>query len=169
MMNDMMTHSIGVNDVLVNGMAVNNVMMNDVTAVPPLRLLVVEDEALVALAVESILTDCGYDVVGIANNLRSAMGIATAERPDLALVDMQLSGGDSGLAVAAALRTIGTPTMFVTGNCPTESGAETDAELALGCLHKPFTDAALTDAVRAVAAVLAGNPPTTLPGAFRLF
>ena len=132
---------------------------------PPLRLLVIEDEALVALEIESILRDVGYEIVGIADSLDGALAIASGTRPDLALVDMHLAEGQSGLTLAAALKARGTPTLFVTGNCPAEAGAG----LAIGCLHKPFSDRSLAGAVAVAGEILNGSTPETLPKAFHLF
>ena len=131
----------------------------------PMRLLIVEDEALVALEVESILGSAGHEVIGTADTLHEALEVAEAERPDLALVDIQLAEGNSGLDVAAALKARGIPTLFATGNCPTERGAG----LALGCLHKPFTDRSLASAIDVADAVLRGQTPTRLPQALHLY
>src|SRR5919107_3429438 len=101
-----------------------------------LRIMIVEDEALVALEIGGMLAMAGHEAVGQADDLPSAVAAAEAEKPDLALVDIQLAQGTSGLDVAAALRERGVPVLFATGNCPTERGRG----LALGCLHKPISD-----------------------------
>lgn len=125
-----------------------------------LRVLIVEDEALVALEIEGMLALAGHEAVARADDLPSAVAAAEAERPDLALVDVQLAQGASGIEVAAALRERGVPVIFATGNCPTERGRG----LAMGCLHKPISDRALAAAVGAAKALLDGEPlppPTT--------
>lgn len=141
--------------------------MGDGNATPDsaMRLLVIEDEALVALEIETILQTSGYEIVGIADTLADAVALATDHRPVLALVDMQLANGESGLTVAAALRDIGTASLFVTGNCPGDAGAT----IGIGCLHKPFNDRSLTIAVQAVRDVMAGAAPAELPGAFHIY
>ena len=65
-----------------------------------MKILIVEDEALVAMSMELVLEDHGHEVVDIADDLASAILAATHFRPELALVDMRLAGGDSGLHVA---------------------------------------------------------------------
>ena len=118
----------------------------------PLRVLVIEDEALVALEIELLLTNAGHKVVGVAEDRISAANLVqqVMPRPNLALVDMRLANGASGLQVAADFAVLGIAVLFVTGNCPAERGQG----LAVGCLHKPFTEAELLTAVATAEAVL---------------
>jgi CheY-like chemotaxis protein len=109
----------------------------------PRRILVAEDEGLVALEIETFLTGAGHDVVGTAARRADALALARLERPDLALVDVRLANGDSGLDLAADLAALGVPVLLVTGNCPQELGRA----VALGCLHKPFDERQLLTAV----------------------
>lgn len=131
----------------------------------PMRLLVVEDEALVAMEIETILESLGYDVIGVADTLADALALREAGQPMLALVDMQLANGESGLEIAAALRAHGTHSLFVTGNCPGDAGVD----LAIGCLHKPFNDRGLMNAVDAARAVMLGKLPGEVSGSFHLY
>jgi CheY-like chemotaxis protein len=131
-----------------------------------LRIMIVEDEALVAMEIEGMLAMAGHEAVAQADDLPSAVAAAEAEKPDLALVDIQLAQGTSGLDVAAALKERGVPVLFATGNCPTEKGRG----LALGCLHKPISDRALATAIEAAGAVLRGDPlPLRIPSALHLY
>lgn len=120
-----------------------------------LRILIVEDEAIVALQIEMFLEDAGHQVVGQADVYETAVQIAQSERPDLALVDVRLGRGSNGLDVAAALKQMDVPALLVTGNCP----AEPRSDIAIGCLHKPFNEKQIILAVEAVEAVLAGKAP----------
>lgn len=130
-----------------------------------MRLLVVEDQALVALEMEAYLAAAGRRVVGVAADRAGAAALGRAERPDLALVDLRLARGDSGLDVAADLAALGVPVLFVTGNCPEDRGRG----LALGCLHKPFGEAALLAAVAAAEAILKGRQPAPVPDGMHLY
>jgi CheY-like chemotaxis protein len=89
--------------------------MND-GSVEGLRLLVVEDEAMVAMLVEDMLTDLGCIVVAVAGSVAAA--IAFADRADAvfdgAVLDVNL-GGEKVFPVADALTTRGVPFMFATG------------------------------------------------------
>lgn len=130
------------------------------------RILVVEDEALVALEIQSGLEDVGHEIVGVADRTAAAGTLARAMKPDLALVDIRLARGDSGLDVAADLTRLGLPCLFVTGNCPLDRGIG----IAVGCLHKPFDEWQLIQAVAASMAVIRGAPaPNRLPRGFHLF
>ena len=130
-----------------------------------LRILVVEDEALLAMEMESILGDAGHEVVCLADDFESALACAEKTSPDLALLDIQLLRGSSGLDVASAFRTRGIPCLFVTGNCPVERGRG----LGVGCLHKPFDERSLVNAVSAADAVLHGGRPQNLPSGMHIY
>lgn len=130
-----------------------------------MNVLVVEDEAIVAMEIEQILAGAGYTIVGIADHQREAIAIAKASRPDMALVDVRLADGESGVDVAAALQHLGVPAMFVTGTCPRADGAG----IALACLHKPFSERGLLDSVAVLRALIAGQTPTGLPPTLHLY
>ena len=66
------------------------------------RILIVEDEALTVLALKRDLADLGYEVVGDASTAADALRAAEDNRADLVLMDIQLDGGISGVAAAAA-------------------------------------------------------------------
>ncbi|KAA2237246.1 response regulator [Salinarimonas soli] len=131
----------------------------------PLRLVIVEDEALLAMSMEDSLLDAGHEVLGVADDLASALALAGRTRPDLALVDVQLLRGSSGLDVAARFAELGIPCLFVTGNCPAERGRTA----ALGCLHKPADERSLLAAVVAARAVIRGEAPCALPSGMHLY
>jgi CheY-like chemotaxis protein len=96
------------------------------------RILVVEDEPLVAFESEHVLGDAGYEVVATVDCVADAGRVIASEALDLILTDMRLNGdGDGGdVARAAAERSI--PVLFVTGNPVLEH-----RHLAVGCLTKP--------------------------------
>ncbi|MDP8912816.1 MAG: response regulator [Pseudomonadota bacterium] len=112
---------------------------------------------------EDHLTDAGHQVVGIADTLQDAVNLIQETQPDLALVDIQLAEGCSGLDVARELNAHGVPCVFTTGNCPGR-----DIDDALGCLHKPFNHIQLIGAVNAANAVLVGET-ADIPREMHLF
>lgn len=124
-----------------------------------LRILVVEDEFLVAAMIEDTLVDAGHVVIGVEDDFAGAVKKATEERPDFVLLDMQLLGGRSGIDVARELKQLGIPCLFTTGNCASGRGDH----LALGCLHKPYTPNDLLAAVSAVRRIALGEPTGPLP------
>eukprot|EP01035_Chromulina_nebulosa_P027990 gene27990-36879_t len=128
-----------------------------------IRLLLVEDEPLVAFDNERFLVDEEFVIVATVDRVADAVQVIRGDDPiDLVLVDISLADG-SGLDVARAAYECGIAAMFVTGDCP--AGGE---EVALGCLAKPYAQRDLLAAISAVEAVLDGRPPKRLPGGFRI-
>ena len=130
-----------------------------------LRILVVEDEALVAMLIEDALTLYEHQVVGVAENVAAAMMIATREPIDLALCDIRLADGDRGVEVAARLGAVGIPSLYLSGNCP----PITDNPMVVGYMAKPFPTAALGRAVIAAHAVAHGCQPQAMPTGMQLY
>jgi CheY-like chemotaxis protein len=128
------------------------------------RLLVVEDEPLVAFDAEHLLRDAKYEIVATVDRVADALAeIADGKPIDLVLADVTLADG-SGLDVARAARERGIPVLFVTGSFPAE--AET---LAAGCLDKPYAPRDLIGAIEAIEAGLQGKSPKRVPSGFRMF
>lgn len=108
---------------------------------PDLRVLIVEDQALLAMELELIVEEAGCAVVGSAMDRAGALAIASRSRPDLALVDINLLDGMTGPAIAEDLvRTYGSAVIFLTAN-PEQIPAGFAG--ALGALSKPFDDATI--------------------------
>ncbi len=112
------------------------------------RVLVVEDEALVAMLVEDGLLDVGATVLGPASTVEEALSMIETATSDgglaAAVLDLNL-GGCSVLPVADKLASLGVPFIIATGygeGCDT--GGHTEAPL----LHKPFDLGRLTSAVQ---------------------
>ncbi len=78
------------------------------------RILVVEDEALIAMLLEDLLGGLGCKVVGPAANVTQALELAARERPDAAVLDVNL-GKEQVFPVADALQKAGIPFVFITG------------------------------------------------------
>jgi DNA-binding response OmpR family regulator len=128
------------------------------------RLLVVEDEPLIAFDTEYFLTESKFTVVATVDRVSDALAvIESGSAIDLVLADVSLSDG-SGLDVARAALAKGVPVLFVTGNCPIEA-----TTLAAGCLSKPYSQRDLLGAIAAIEAQIGGVVPKRLPSGFRLF
>ena len=79
------------------------------------RVLIIEDEPLIALDIENLVGDIGHQVVGIATTRDEATKMASKTKPGLVLADVQLADGSSGIdAVNDILRTINVPVIFIT-------------------------------------------------------
>lgn len=79
-----------------------------------LRLLIVEDEALILMMAEDMIDACGYAVAATASTLATALAAVDTSEFDAALLDVNLNG-DSSMAVAAKLKLLGKPFAFTTG------------------------------------------------------
>lgn len=78
-------------------------------------ILIIEDEPLIALTIENIVTDMGHAVVGIAHTKDEALSIVAQEKPGLILADIQLADGSSGIdAVSEIVAGDTTPAIFIT-------------------------------------------------------
>ena len=128
------------------------------------RILIVEDEPLVAFDSEHLLRECGYDVVATVDTLAEAVRVLGEEDVDLVLSDIKLNGDGDGMDVARAAAAAEVPVLFVTANCPTEARS-----LGLGCLAKPYTDKALKGALEAVDRKVQGKKVGRLPAGLSLY
>ena len=81
------------------------------------RVLVIEDEASIAVDIENIVSGMGHDVIGNASTEDAALELAEAQAPDLILSDIQLANGGSGIdAVSELLASYPkVPVIFITG------------------------------------------------------
>lgn len=119
----------------------------------PLRILVVEDEILIALELESLLQDLGHDVVGIAASSADALSLGRDLKPDLAFVDIHLSDGPTGVDVARHLSSEHEVTvLFMTANA---KRIPEDFAGAWGVIAKPYTERGVREAL---AYVMSGQP-----------
>jgi CheY-like chemotaxis protein len=115
----------------------------------PKRVLVVEDETLVALMMADQLIEIGYNVVGPASTISEARHLAETASLDAAIIDLNLQGIFSG-EVADTLSRRQIPFLFITGYDRPPAGFHD----GVGFLNKPFQ---ADDLRRAVQALVAGN------------
>jgi DNA-binding response OmpR family regulator len=87
------------------------------------RILVVEDEFLIAMELDITLRSAGYHVLGPATNVRAALGLLRAERPDAAVLDVDLAG-EWVTPVAEVLRAMFVPFILASGYGVTDLRAE---------------------------------------------
>ena len=127
------------------------------------RIIIVEDEPLVAFDNEYMLGEAGYDVVATVDNLADAQRVIDVEDLDLVLSDIKLRGDGDGMDVARAAAAKGVPVLFVTGNYPAEARS-----LGIGCLAKPYSDKVLKSALDAIDAKLSGRKLKRLPAGLSL-
>ncbi|MBX3593793.1 response regulator [Sphingomonas sp.] len=129
-----------------------------------LRLLLVEDEPLVAFDAEHFLSDEGFEIVATVDSVGEAIGhIIAPGTIDLVLVDLGLADGN-GADVAHAARAEGIPVLIVTGR-----NLDEVEPICHGCLSKPYPQRDLLAAIVAIEAVIEGKTPRRLPATMRLF
>jgi DNA-binding response OmpR family regulator len=128
------------------------------------RILIVEDEPLVAFDNEHFLSEAGYEIVATVDGVAPALDvIASGAELDLVLVDVALADG-SGVDVAKAAHALDIVVLFVTGACPEEA-----RRLAIGCLAKPYSSRELRAALDAIDALLRGDPVRKAPPALTIY
>ena len=115
-----------------------------------MKILVVEDELLIALEIEMIIGDLGHDVVGIADTCAEALKLAAEHKPDAATVDLRLRGGDRGEDLARELRDrLGIRSIFISGNLDKPTRILLEPLQPYGCIGKPLSPASLAEALTA--------------------
>ena len=118
-----------------------------------LRILIVEDETVVAMLLEDMLEDLGHVVVGTAASHAAAIAAAVTSRPDLALMDINLGPGGDGIEVAVELRRrFNVPSVFVSAYLSLPDMKErAQAAQPLGFVPKPYTEREIEAALKQAA------------------
>ena len=129
------------------------------------RILIVEDEPLVAFDNETMIADLGYEVVATLDNFDAAIEQLEKDEIHLILTDLRLAGKRTGLDLARAAKGRGVPILFATGHqLPDEA-----ATLALGCLAKPYSERTLKNALSSIDRHLAGERVKKPPKGMQFF
>jgi CheY-like chemotaxis protein len=103
------------------------------------RILIVEDEAFVALMEQDLLEGNGYEVVGIAVDASDAVRQAERWRPDLVLMDIRLRAGSDGVAAAVEIRgRFETAILFLSAHFDPSTRDRANAAKPADFLSKPF-------------------------------
>lgn len=131
------------------------------------RILIIEDEAIVAMELRFVLEDLGYQVVGTAAEARTAREIVREEDIDLALVDIHLSDGPTGVELGRELgQEKGVTVLFMTAN----PGMVRNGVIGtLGVLTKPTDERAVETAVEYALCRRQGRPIEYAPPGLQLF
>src|ERR1700687_4332471 len=129
------------------------------------KVLIVEDDLMLADFAEEILVEHGYEISGIARTVADAVALARDARPDLVILDLRLADGGLGTEVAAQLPPLGRPgVLYIPGNM---------SEVALTCgdayLPKPYPAVNLLRGLEILAEIVTtwkAHPP--FPPVFQL-
>ncbi len=116
---------------------------------PVWKILIVEDEALLAEEVHDRLTALDHEVVGIADNGAQAIALAEQHRPDLILMDIRIKGSMNGLETAARIyASHGIPVVFTSAHSDRDTLRQAQMPAQYGYVIKPFRAHELAMAVR---------------------
>jgi CheY-like chemotaxis protein len=124
------------------------------------RIMIVEDEIIVAMDLEATLEDFGFESVGIAADMPAAYRLA-ATNPDVALVDVNLRDGPTGPEIGERLaREFGVTVVFMTANpCMLKNGVPG----AIGVLSKPYDARNIKETVDYALSMKLKRVPATIP------
>lgn len=120
-----------------------------------LKVLIVEDDLMIAEMTEDFLVGCGYEVCGIARTVDEAVVSALRLHPDLLVLDVRLADGGLGTEIPGRLTSLGRiGVLYATGNMRQllQYGAPGDA-----CLSKPYSFADLRRSLEIVAQMVASG------------
>jgi CheY-like chemotaxis protein len=134
-----------------------------------MRILLVEDDPILALIAGCALEEEGHQIVGPAYDDQQALTLAESQSADIALVDINLAGHDEGISLVRNLRQRhGIASVFVSGQV---EAARNNADAALGLLRKPYEPSDLALCVGVAQAILKGCAllPTPLPASMEIF
>jgi len=105
------------------------------------NILVVEDESIVRKDIEKSLEKLGYKVIGHADNGEKALELARQMKPDLALMDIQIKGGMSGIDTAEAIKQeMDIPIIYLTAFADESTLAKAKVTEPHGYILKPFKE-----------------------------
>ncbi|MDI1325739.1 MAG: response regulator [Brevundimonas sp.] len=131
------------------------------------RILVIEDEALVAMELRFVLEDLGHEVVGTASDAHTARRLVQDTEVDLALVDIHLSDGPTGIDLGRELgQDLGVTVLFMTAN---PGMVRNGVAGTIGVLSKPTDERAVQTAVDYALRRRAGRPVEYAPPELQLF
>jgi CheY-like chemotaxis protein len=110
----------------------------------PVRILIAEDNILIATLLEELLVMMGYEVCAMTTNEPDTIAAAALHAPDLMIVDAELRVGSGMSAVAEIMKSRFVPYIFATGDCYRVLRSIPDAIV----LQKPYSAAALDQAIK---------------------
>ena len=130
----------------------------------PIKILVVEDDMIIAADISLTLSQAGYEVTGILPRGEAALDSIQADPPDLVLMDIALKGEWDGIATAEHVRKeFGIPIIFLTANSDKATFERAKATQPFAFLVKPFNGADLERAIELAISRLQGSAEDAAP------
>jgi CheY-like chemotaxis protein len=132
-----------------------------------LKVLIAEDDLMIADMAEEMLVGYGYEVCGIARTVAEAVALGRHHKPDLALIDLRLADGGLGTEIAAQLGGLGRlGVLYASGNIDHIMLTAADGT---ACLAKPYRSADLLRGLEIVAGIVAtGTASPPFPAGFQV-
>jgi two-component sensor histidine kinase/CheY-like chemotaxis protein len=132
-----------------------------------LKVMIAEDDLLMADLLEDVLLQNGYEVCGIARTVEEGVVLGERYKPDLAILDVRLAAGGLGTELAARLARDGRPgVLYATGNAGQIDLTKADGE---ACLGKPYRPADIVRALEIVEQIAStGNASLPFPKGFQI-
>ena len=113
------------------------------------RILIVEDDYLVATELEATLVEAGFHVIGVASTADQAINLARTQRPRLAIVDVRLIGARDGVDAALTVFTeLGIRSIFASAHDDADTRERAKAASPIAWLAKPYSPARLISLIR---------------------
>jgi DNA-binding response OmpR family regulator len=132
-----------------------------------MRILIVEDEPLVALMLADSLEHAGHQVMGPAATMAEALAMCAEGPPELAVLDIDLQDGSNGVDVARELfARWGVPVVFASGQ---SMEARQARDVALGYICKPYEAETVLGSIEVAREIMSGRQPRSIPPGFELF
>ena len=133
-----------------------------------MRILITEDEPLIAMSLALELEQAGHEIIGPASTIEASIQLARIHRVELALLDIDLEKSGDGIILARRLREMDIPSVFVSGQGEV---ARDNANLAMGFIGKPYDPEDIVRSVAVIGAVIHGDhpPPPPIPASLKLF
>jgi CheY-like chemotaxis protein len=132
-----------------------------------LKVVIAEDDLMIADMAEEMLAEHGYEVCGIARTVAEAVALCRLHEPHLAVIDLRLADGGVGTEIAPQLGGLGTlGVLYATGNVPQVMQTAADGH---ACLAKPYRSADLLRGLKIVAEIVAtGTASPPFPRGFQV-
>ncbi|MBL7807769.1 MAG: LytTR family transcriptional regulator DNA-binding domain-containing protein [Saprospiraceae bacterium] len=127
-----------------------------------IRILVVEDEMLIGAKISMFLTELGYEVAGLIPRAEEALQLIETNPPDIALLDIHLSGAIDGIELATTLHQLPQPipVIFLTANSDDATFNRAKTANPFAFLSKPFNKTALQRALELTINLMAKRDPS---------
>jgi len=107
----------------------------------PHRIMIVEDEAILALDLSNLLGDAGYEIAGVARDMQAALRLAEKKPVDLATMDIRLAGGTNGVETALKLwQDHEVRCLFISASLDKETRYQVQPAQPIGFVEKPIRE-----------------------------